>query len=91
MMIEKSKKDKILPYPPFLDSCQSDKSIVFGAIATALCWSTGLVSDDSFLIGIYLSVSAICYLLDGFSLSPTSRVEYTTEKKFCADARTLIK
>ena len=88
MMIEKSKKDKNLPCPSFLDSYQSDKSIVFGAIATALCWSTGLVSDDNFLI---LSVSAICYLLDGFGLSPTSRVEYTTEKKFCADARTLIK
>jgi hypothetical protein len=86
MMIEKSKKDKNLPCPPFLDSCQSDKSIVFGAIATALCWSTGLVSDDSFLIGIYLSVSVIYC----FGLSPTSRVEYTTEKKFCADARTLI-
>ncbi len=90
MMIEKSKKDKILLCPSFLDSCRADKSIVFGAIATALCWSTGVVvSDDSFLIGIYLSVSLICYSLS--SLSPISGVEYTTKKKFCADARTLIK
>ena len=89
MMIEKSKKDKILLCPSFLDSCRSDKSIVFGAIATALCWSTGVVSGDSFLVGIYLSVSLICYSLS--PLSPISGVEYTTKKKFCADARTLIK
>lgn len=74
MMIEKSKKDKILLCPSFLDSCRADKSIVFGAIATALCWSTGVVvSDDSFLIGIYLSVSLICYSLGG--LSPMSGVD----------------